>query len=213
MLADRFWSIGIIQIWMSSIIHHMGHSREDKARSHQRIVDIAARRFRESGLAGPGVAELMQAAGLTHGGFYKHFGSRDDLVAEAVQRALTDREAEVAALLADAADPLAAFVDWYASTEHRDSPGRRAAGWSPSARTRRGRIRGCAPPTPPRCSATSTTSRRCSVIGSAPRRRSARWSGRCWWRGRSGPARCPRRSCGPPGLRSRRPGRRQGRMT
>lgn len=123
MLAQRFWSIGIIQIRMSSIIHHMGHSREDKARSHQRIVEIAARRFRESGLDGPGVAELMQAAGLTHGGFYKHFGSRDDLVAEAVQRALTEREAEVTTLLDDAADPLAAFVDWYASTEHRDSPG------------------------------------------------------------------------------------------
>jgi len=101
----------------------MGHSREDKARSHQRIVDVAARRFRESGTAGPGVAELMQEAGLTHGGFYKHFGSRDDLVAEAADRALTDNEEVLSALLADAADPLAAFVQWYASAEHRDSPG------------------------------------------------------------------------------------------
>jgi TetR/AcrR family transcriptional repressor of nem operon len=123
LFARRFWSIDIIQIRMSSIIHHMGHSREDKARSHQRIVDIAARRFRESGLDGPGVAELMKEAGLTHGGFYKHFGSRDDLVAEAVQRALTEREAEVADLMEAAADPLAAFVDWYASVEHRDGPG------------------------------------------------------------------------------------------
>ena len=45
-----------------------------------------------SGTAGPGVAELMKEAGLTHGGFYKHFGSRDDLVAEAVERALRENE-------------------------------------------------------------------------------------------------------------------------
>ena len=103
----------------------MGHSREDKARSHERIVEIAAARLRESGTAGPGVAELMKAAGLTHGGFYKHFGSRDDLVAEAVERALRDNEGSVTALTADAADPRAAldaFVDWYASAAHRDSP-------------------------------------------------------------------------------------------
>ena len=60
--------------------------------SHERIVEIAAARMRESGTEGPGVAEMMQAAGLTHGGFYKHFGSRDDLVAEAVERACDDVE-------------------------------------------------------------------------------------------------------------------------
>src|SRR6476659_5762882 len=103
------WSISIIQMKMSPIIHGMGHSREDKARSHERIVEIAAARLRESGTAGPGVAELMKEAGLTHGGFYKHFGSRDDLVAEAVERALRDNEAYVTTLTADAA-------------EHRDSP-------------------------------------------------------------------------------------------
>src|SRR4029079_9957241 len=87
-----FWSIDIIQMRMSSIIHGMGHSREDKARSHERIVEIAAARLRESGTAGPGGGELMKEAGLTHGGFYKHFGSRDDLVAEAVERALRENE-------------------------------------------------------------------------------------------------------------------------
>ena len=122
-MVSAFWSICIIQIWMSGIIHGMGHSREDKARSHQRIVEIAARRFRESGTTGPGVAELMQAAGLTHGGFYKHFGSRDDLVAEAVQRALVENEGVLAGLLAEADDPLVALVNWYASAEHRDGPG------------------------------------------------------------------------------------------
>jgi TetR/AcrR family transcriptional regulator, transcriptional repressor for nem operon len=110
---------------MSSIIHGMGHSRDDKARSHERIVEIAAARLRESGTAGPGVAELMKAAGLTHGGFYKHFGSREDLVAEAVERALRDNEGFVTALTAGAADARTAlelFVDWYTSAEHRDTP-------------------------------------------------------------------------------------------
>ena len=104
----------------------MGHSRDDKARSHERIVEIAAARLRESGTAGPGVAELMKAAGLTHGGFYKHFDSRDDLVAEAVERALHDNDGFMTTLRAGAADAHAAlelFVDWYTSAEHRDTPG------------------------------------------------------------------------------------------
>ena len=68
----------------------MGHSQEDKAGSHDRIVRAAAARFRESGVDGIGVADLMKNAGLTHGGFYRHFASRDELVAEAVERALQD---------------------------------------------------------------------------------------------------------------------------
>ena len=111
---------------MSGIIHVMGHSRDDKARSHERIVQIAAARLRESGTAGPGVAELMKAAGLTHGGFYRHFDSRDDLVAEAVERALRDNDGFMTTLRAGAADAHAAlglFVDWYTSGEHRDTPG------------------------------------------------------------------------------------------
>jgi TetR/AcrR family transcriptional regulator, transcriptional repressor for nem operon len=124
--SGQFWSIDIIQMRMSSIIHGMGHSREDKARSHERIVEIAAARLRESGTGGPGVAELMKEAGLTHGGFYKHFGSRDDLVAEAVERALRENEEFMATVTADAPDRRAAldrFVEWYTSAEHRDSPG------------------------------------------------------------------------------------------
>ena len=111
---------------MSSIIHGMGHSREEKARSHERIVEIAAARLRESGTAGPGVAELMKEAGLTHGGFYKHFGSRDDLVAEAVERALRENEDFVTTLTAGAADSRAAldlFVDWYTSAGTPRQPG------------------------------------------------------------------------------------------
>jgi TetR/AcrR family transcriptional repressor of nem operon len=100
----------------------MRGSKEDKAASHERIVEIAAARIRESGTEQPGVAEIMRAAGLTHGGFYKHFGSRDELIAEAVERALTDSESRLRDAASDAADPLAAFAESYLSTAHRDDP-------------------------------------------------------------------------------------------
>ena len=100
----------------------MRHSQEDKAASHERIVAVAAARIRESGTEQPGVAEIMRAAGLTHGGFYKHFGSRDELIAEAVARALADSESRVPELTAGAEDPLAAFADAYLSAAHRDEP-------------------------------------------------------------------------------------------
>jgi TetR/AcrR family transcriptional repressor of nem operon len=107
---------------MIGIILSMRQSREEKAKTHERIVEIASARIREAGIEGPGVAEIMQAAGLTHGGFYKHFGSRDDLVAEAADRAFADSERAVQEVTAAAEDPFAAFVDWYVSTQHRDDP-------------------------------------------------------------------------------------------
>lgn len=98
----------------------MGHSRADKADSHERIVQAAADRFRALGLEGIGVAELMQHAGLTHGGFYRHFGSRDELVAEAVERALADGSAVADAVAADPRSTIGALVDAYLSPAHRD---------------------------------------------------------------------------------------------
>ena len=103
----------------------MGHSRKDKADSHDRIVGVAARSFREHGVDGVGVAELMKEAEMTHGGFYRHFESRDDLVAEGVERALLDGargafEAEAAGRLRGRA-LLFALVDWYLGTAHRDT--------------------------------------------------------------------------------------------
>src|SRR5258708_33350172 len=58
-------------------------NREQAAASRERILDAAARRFRERGLDGIGVADLMKDAGFTHGGFYAHFDSKEDLVAQA----------------------------------------------------------------------------------------------------------------------------------
>lgn len=65
----------------------MSNAPTRKQISHERIVDVASRAIRRAGTRGVGVADMMKAAGLTHGGFYAHFESRDALVAEAMQRA------------------------------------------------------------------------------------------------------------------------------
>lgn len=102
----------------------MGHSQADKVASHLRIVEIAAARLREEGLEQPAIGELMREAGLTHGGFYRHFGSRGELVDEAMVRALWDgarRTADaVTASRKRGDDPFVAMVTAYLSPEHRD---------------------------------------------------------------------------------------------
>ncbi|MDU8945981.1 TetR/AcrR family transcriptional regulator [Ovoidimarina sediminis] len=65
-------------------------SEADKQRSHRRILDAAARLFRENGIEGTSVADVMNAAGMTHGGFYRHFGSKEELVAAAFRHAVDD---------------------------------------------------------------------------------------------------------------------------
>jgi TetR/AcrR family transcriptional regulator, transcriptional repressor for nem operon len=112
---------------MTRIIQIVGHSQDDKQVSHARIVDVAASRILEAGTEAPGVAEIMQAAGLTHGGFYKHFGSRDDLIREAASQAFDAAEARTEAALDGADDQVAAFADFYLSAEHRDGPARGCA--------------------------------------------------------------------------------------
>jgi TetR/AcrR family transcriptional regulator, transcriptional repressor for nem operon len=101
----------------------MGYSKAQKARTHKRIVAIASRRFREKGLAGFGIAELMKEAGLTVGGFYKHFDSRDALVAEAVRSAFGDWQRRVDAA-ASGGPPVsyAKLIDDYLSDAHRKNP-------------------------------------------------------------------------------------------
>jgi len=59
----------------------VGTSRAAKAATHDRILDIAAARIRRDGINGLAIAELMKEAGLTHGGFYRHFDSREQLIA------------------------------------------------------------------------------------------------------------------------------------
>ncbi len=102
----------------------MGYSQAQKKENHERIVAIAATRFREAGLDGLGVAAIMKEAGLTHGGFYAHFSSRDDMVTQALAHAFEeDEERLVRAMRRRGGPSLAAFLDVYLSPAHRDSPG------------------------------------------------------------------------------------------
>jgi len=103
----------------------MRYSREHKLETHARIVKRAAVRLRERGAHGIGVADLMKDAGLTHGGFYAHFDSREALVIEAFSHAM-DRSTERWRKLAEQTPPeqrMAAIVDAYLTPVHRDDPG------------------------------------------------------------------------------------------
>jgi TetR/AcrR family transcriptional repressor of nem operon len=101
----------------------MGSSQADKAASHERIVTVASRRIRRDGIDNVSVSDLMSEAGLTHGGFYRHFDSRDELVAEAIADALAQGSQRVRAS-SELGRPaaLAAIVDGYLSRLHRDKP-------------------------------------------------------------------------------------------
>jgi len=101
----------------------VGTSQAAKAASHDRILGIAAARIRRDGVDGLAVAELMREAGLTHGGFYRHFDSRELLVAEAAQRALSEGSAwTIAAGQIGGQRGYTALVDGYLSARHRDHP-------------------------------------------------------------------------------------------
>jgi TetR/AcrR family transcriptional repressor of nem operon len=102
----------------------VGHSQAEKAKSRQRILDAAALQLRESGLAGVSIGDLMKSVKLTHGGFYGHFASRDDLIAEALDKALIDGEASaIRAGSTRGARTLKSFLNSYLSKAHRDNPG------------------------------------------------------------------------------------------
>ena len=99
----------------------MGHSKAEKAKSHDRIVTTAATQIRQAGLDGIGVADLMKEAGLTQGGFYRHFDSREALVIAAASRALAQGDARMNATVDGAErDPLATLIDAYLGVDHRD---------------------------------------------------------------------------------------------
>ena len=91
-----------------------------KEATHERIVEVAARAIRRSGYEGTGVADIMKEAGLTHGGFYAHFASRDALLAEAGDRAGAESVALAAgiAAAAPAGEALQRIMEAYLSDEH-----------------------------------------------------------------------------------------------
>jgi TetR/AcrR family transcriptional repressor of nem operon len=96
-------------------------SREQMAENRRRILDVASRLFRDKGFDAVSVAEVMKAVGLTHGGFYGHFSSKDDLVAQTL--------AHILAVDSDGGGDLRAYVGSYLSPRHRDN----AAGGCPTA--------------------------------------------------------------------------------
>ncbi|HET9402912.1 MAG TPA: TetR/AcrR family transcriptional regulator [Candidatus Acidoferrales bacterium] len=102
----------------------MRYEPTHKAATHRRIVRTASRQLRAKGLSGPAVATLMKASGLTHGGFYRHFGSRDDLVVEAIEESLVELRDRLvtAARKAGPRDGWKAMVKTYLSLELCDHP-------------------------------------------------------------------------------------------
>lgn len=112
---------------MPPIIYYDRHMKRPalsrKDATHERIVEAAARAIRRSGYGGTGVADIMKEAGLTHGGFYAHFASREAMLAEAADRAGADGLAAVARTAASAPPQRAlhALVEAYLSKAHVDA--------------------------------------------------------------------------------------------
>lgn len=92
-------------------------SKAQAQANREHIVETASVLFRERGFDGVGVADLMAAAGFTHGGFYKHFGSKADLMAEAAANSLAQSLTNTGEL------DVSGFIDLYVSRDHRDARG------------------------------------------------------------------------------------------
>lgn len=97
-------------------------SREKALENRERIVETAARLLRQHGFDGIGVADMMNAAGLTHGGLYSNFASKDDLAVKASEHAIAGTKALLKNALAQE-DSLRALIERYVSSAHRDDPG------------------------------------------------------------------------------------------
>lgn len=100
----------------------MRYSQDHKAQTHQRIIKEASVRFRRDGIGATGLQPLMKALNLTHGGFYAHFASKDELVEKALQAAAAELDAHCEMLFSQER-PLEAFIDSYLSEWHHTSPG------------------------------------------------------------------------------------------
>jgi TetR/AcrR family transcriptional regulator, transcriptional repressor for nem operon len=100
-------------------------SQEEKARTHARILASASRRMREDGVAGAGLSEVMRDAGMTNGGFYRHFATREAMLASALEAAFDSflTPLETAAAAGDPAEALAQFRAIYLSPGHVANPG------------------------------------------------------------------------------------------
>ncbi len=102
----------------------MRRSKQEKQRTHARIVEAAARQFRAAGIKGTGIDDLMRQAGLTHGGFYTHFRHKEALIVEACAAgfAQTQQKLNNGVRMAPANGQIQAILNGYLSTSHRDHP-------------------------------------------------------------------------------------------
>ena len=103
----------------------MRYSPEHKAQNHENILSVAARSFREHGGDSSGIGTVMKKVGLTKGGFYRHFESKDDLFVEAVARAFDEMGSGLLEVVRSAPEgqALRAIIEHYLSARHADSPG------------------------------------------------------------------------------------------
>ena len=103
----------------------MRYSSEHKAQNHESILAVAARSFREHGGDSSGIGTVMKKVGLTKGGFYRHFKSKDDLFVEAVSRAFDEMGNRMVqnAKSAPPGQALRAIIEHYLSQRHADAPG------------------------------------------------------------------------------------------
>ena len=96
-------------------------SRIQAAENRETVINVASRLFRECGFDGIGLKDLMEGAGLTQGGFYKQFASKEDLAAQASRRALESASLRWSTAIAEnPEDPLGAVIAFYLSAEHRE---------------------------------------------------------------------------------------------
>jgi TetR/AcrR family transcriptional repressor of nem operon len=103
----------------------MRYSVEHKAQNHESILSVAARSFREHGSDRSGIGTVMKRVGLTKGGFYRHFKSKDDLFVEAVARAFDETGSRMLEIAKSGAEgqALRAIIEYYLSARHANSPG------------------------------------------------------------------------------------------
>jgi TetR/AcrR family transcriptional regulator, transcriptional repressor for nem operon len=118
-------------------------SNVQSEKNKQEILETAGRLFRKRGFDGVGVADLMKAAGFTHGGFYNHFSGKDELEREAVKSALTQANAGLKDEIA--AGKWKQYVREYLTREHRDGPdtGCTLAALAPDAARKDAKLQGC----------------------------------------------------------------------
>jgi TetR/AcrR family transcriptional repressor of nem operon len=103
----------------------MRYDAEHKQKTRAKVLEVAAKAIRKDGPDRIGVASVMAEAGLTHGGFYAHFKSKDDLVAAAIEQMFEESRKRLKHEMEDRdpAEGLAAYIDFYLSKKHRDARG------------------------------------------------------------------------------------------